>query len=316
MLHTQIKQYIASFLVIFFFNNIVASTLIITHSYNRPDFIEIQHKTFKKFVLDDYEYVVFNDAPDDHMANQIAHTCNQLGIKCIRIPQDIHNRPYLKRQPSDPLHRPNIRHANCIQYSLDTVGFEHNGVVLIVDSDNILIRPINISEYMQNKDIASPLRESANSSNHTIPYMNPILCFLAMHRLPDKRSLNFNCGLANGAIVDTGGWTYYYINNHPEVRVVSISSLWSYRLFCPHNIDVYPIDYSLSVEARKEIYRKYGFNEKEMNFFLKRPDTFEVYLDNHFLHYRAGSNYNNLSHEYHNNKMALFNEFINDILQD
>ena len=35
--------------------------LIITHNYNRPDFIEIQSATFKKFLQDDYEYVVFND---------------------------------------------------------------------------------------------------------------------------------------------------------------------------------------------------------------------------------------------------------------
>jgi hypothetical protein len=53
-----------------------------------------------------------------------------------------------------------------------------------------------------------------------------------------------------------------------------------------------------------------------MSFFLKRPDTFEIYLTKHFLHYRAGTNYNNLSPNYHAKKMELFNEFINDILQD
>lgn len=38
--------------------------LIITTVYNRPDFIELQAKTFEKFLKDDYRFVVFNDARD------------------------------------------------------------------------------------------------------------------------------------------------------------------------------------------------------------------------------------------------------------
>ena len=38
-----------------------AKVLIYTYAYNRPDFIEIQHKTFQKFLKDDYEFVVFDD---------------------------------------------------------------------------------------------------------------------------------------------------------------------------------------------------------------------------------------------------------------
>lgn len=66
--------------------------LIITHNFNRPDFIEIQHATFKKFLQDDYEYVVFNDATDSTLVQQINNICNKLQIEWIRVPlcQDIH----------------------------------------------------------------------------------------------------------------------------------------------------------------------------------------------------------------------------------
>ena len=37
--------------------------LICTFAYNRPDFIEIQYLTFKKFLMDDFKLVVFNDFP-------------------------------------------------------------------------------------------------------------------------------------------------------------------------------------------------------------------------------------------------------------
>ena len=66
------------FLTFFNYNGLVASknVLIMTYSYNRPDFIEIQNKTFKKFLKDDYTFVVFNDAPQEEVANQIIETCN------------------------------------------------------------------------------------------------------------------------------------------------------------------------------------------------------------------------------------------------
>jgi hypothetical protein len=303
------KFYFLSFLLI---NQLCAKTLIITHVYNRPDFIEIQDKTFKHFIEDAYEFVVFNDASNENMATQIKEICAKHDIHHIRIPQEIHTRPYLPRLPGDPLHRPNIRHANCVQYSLDTLGFNHNGIVFIIDSDMFLVRPLNISEYMKDKDIVAYVKGSDNN----VFYLCPNLCFLHMNRLPDKRSLNFNCGVANGASVDSGGWTYFYLKQHPELRVISVEGLWSYLLFCPHYIDSRPIDYTASEDARREVYIKYGFNEKEIQFFLKRPDTFEIYMDKCFLHYRAGTNYSNLSQEFHNNKTRIFNEFINDILQD
>src|ERR1700684_2505146 len=64
--------------------------LIITHSYCRPDFIELHHKTFKAFLKNDYEYVVFNDASDPHLKRKIEKTCEKLGIRCIRVPQELH----------------------------------------------------------------------------------------------------------------------------------------------------------------------------------------------------------------------------------
>ncbi len=283
-----------------------------TQAYNRPDFIETQCKTFKKFLNDDYEFVVFNDARGQHMVNQINNMCAKYDVRCIRVPQEIHTRPYLPRLPRDPLHRPNIRHANCVQYSLDILGFDHDGIVFIIDSDMFLIRPFSVSGYMEDKDISASMKGSING----VRYLCPNLCFLYMNKLPDKRSLNFNCGIANGASVDSGGWTYYYLIKHPQLKIRKTGEIWSYQLFCPHNIEKHPIDYSASVETRTATYIKFGFNEKEIKFLLKRPDTFEIYLDKHFLHYRAGTNYNNLSQNYHNNKMKLINEFIGDILQD
>lgn len=62
--------------------------LILTYSYNRPEFIEWQHKTFEKFLLDDYEMIVFNDADNVVMSSQIKSMCKNLILHvylCLRI---------------------------------------------------------------------------------------------------------------------------------------------------------------------------------------------------------------------------------------
>src|ERR1700733_11055839 len=80
-------------------NALSAKVLIVTHSYNRPDFIELQHETFAQFMADEYEFVVFNDGPTNKLAKEIEETCRKLTVRCIRIPQEIHQTPYLPRQP-------------------------------------------------------------------------------------------------------------------------------------------------------------------------------------------------------------------------
>ncbi len=288
--------------------------LIITHAYNRPDFIEIQHKTFQKFLADDHEFVVFNDAPMHDMAMQIENTCQKNGVQCIRIPQEIHTRPYLPRPDNDPLRgRTAIRHANVIQYSLDTLGFDHQGIVLIIDSDMFLVRPLNISHSMRDNDILAATR----GADKNVHYLWPGLCFLHMDRLPDKRTMNFNCGFVNdNVVVDSGGWTYYYLRKHPTLRVVDLDTIWSYKIgLGNYDINV-PVDHSASDRKKRKKYTKMGFNKIEIQFLLKKPDTFEFLFNKCFFHYHNGSNHRHLPQNYIEHKNRLFMEYIEDILSD
>src|SRR5690348_14973933 len=95
-----------------------AQVMIFTYAFNRPDFIEIQHKTFQKFVQDEYTFIVFNDANNEQMARAINETCQKLNIVPIRIPQDIHQRAYLNRWPGEIFNHPTIRNVNAVMYSL------------------------------------------------------------------------------------------------------------------------------------------------------------------------------------------------------
>ena len=298
-------------LLLFLWGTLAARVLIITHNYNRPEFIEIQQKTFKKFLLDEYEFVVFNDARDEETARQIQTACSSYGIGCVRVSQEIHTRPYLARKPHDNLHQSNIRHANCVQYSLDVLGFRHDDVVLILDSDMFLIRPFSVSVYMHDKGIAAFIKRTPSK----VYCLCPVLTFLAMNKLPEKTTLDFNTGTIDGWPVDSGGYTYHYLRQHPEVKMQGIDVLYSHQLFLADlHINRFNPD-PVPNEVKATFYMNLGFNDKEINFLLKKPDTFEFYLDKNFLHYRDGSNDTHQSREYHLNKLRMFKEFIDDIVK-
>jgi len=55
-------RYLFLTILLTLFTNPKDKVLVLTCAFNRPDFIELQYKTFKAFLNDDYEFVVFNDA--------------------------------------------------------------------------------------------------------------------------------------------------------------------------------------------------------------------------------------------------------------
>lgn len=278
-----------------------AKVLIITHNYNRPDFIEMQSRSFNALLQDDYEYVVFNDASNKNMRDKINDACQKIGIRCIEIPQTIHS----------PHARPNDRHGNCVNYSLDVLGFDHNGIVLIIDSDMFLIRPLSIEQYMQQQDIISFMK----GTTPNIDYLCPAFTLLNMKKLPEKHSLHFDTIKPNGVFsADSGGASYYYLKKHPNLSLETINIAWSYNLFLG-NYDInIPVDHATSNEIKIAKYKELGFNDYEINFMLKKPDTFEFLFNLNFIHYHAGSNHDGKSAEYHARKFRIFDELINDAI--
>lgn len=296
--------------------------LIITHSYSHPEFIGIQSKTFKNFLKDDYEFVVFSDAPTEQGHEQINAACRESGIQCIRIPQEIHQPPYYLPLNMDFPNRiipSNVRHVHAVQYSLDKLGFNNDDVVLLVDSDMFLMRPLSITDFMKNCDIASFMKGSANDQGQQIGYLCPALTFLNMKTLPNKRSLNFNCGWVNGCSGDSGGFTHYYLKEHPHLIIKSIDSLYSGHIHCSDRFWPNGNQHNAQrADAQKIIlWKSKGFNEKEIRFLLKNPDTIQFLMHGEncwFFHYRGGTNYENLPANYHAHKKHLINEYLDDIL--
>jgi hypothetical protein len=258
---------------------------VITHAYHRPDFIALQEKTFRVFLKDDYEFVVFNDASDPKKYEAIQQVCASLHLNCIPIPQEIHRRPYLPRMKGEPYDHPVVRCANVVQYSLDTLGFDHEGFVMIIDSDMFLVGELNVAEYMQGVDIAG----MSQSRGHVEYLWNGIL-FFNMQTLPDRRELSFNCGDVEGHPCDVGGYSYYYMRNHPEARI----------RFFDHNALV-------ATHLQEERSALHPFVRLMLEEDVLNCEFFMHYK---LFHYRGGGNWDHKSEEYHRHKTAALHKLL------
>lgn len=264
-----------------------AKVLLFTYSYNRPDFIEIQYKTFKKFLKDDHKLIVFNDARDPHLYQQIKATCKRLGIPCIKIPQEIHDQPYLERLPGEYYHAPSIRNCNVVMYSLNNYGFKHDDILVLLDSDMFLIKEFSIREYMKGLDIAA----LPQSKGPDTQYLWIGLVFMNMKTMPNKTTINFNCGRVNNACVDAGGHTHDYIVNNPNLRLQYFDTVVGQNML---------------------ISQEY---EDALSKFIQHANNVEFMLDRRFLHYRGGTNWDGKSPDYHAYKTKILHDFIDTIVR-
>jgi len=298
----------------------LAKTLVFTTAFNRPDFVELQHKLFTKFLQDDFEYIVVSDANTPQMRESMKQTCERLKLRLIEVPQGIHDRPYLPRQPGDKWHDPNVRHCNSAQWAWDTYFSHHDGPVMLIDSDMFLIRPFSVEKTLGDRHFAGIMWGTNDIETHE-PYSYLWLALILFNnpKLPEKERICFNPGALPGtkAICDSGGWTSLYLKRFPNLKVHNLRYEQGHKFYCPYryasaeaqNFDnVSKEEITRNLEAR-------GFTKHEINLVLKKPYTIELIGDNQFLHYRAGTNYEKYSDEFLQTKDQILMEFFQTILE-
>lgn len=287
-----------------------AKVLIITHSYNQPEFIEWQDKTFKKFFKNEYEFVVFNDAPQAAMEQSINDTCERLGLRCIRIPQEIHTRPYLFREPGENLQHPCCRASNVIQYSLDELGFAHDDFVIIIDSDMFFIRDFDLYDYMKDADLAGTVQY--RGTQNEVVYLYSGLLFFNMPKLPNVRTFCINSGNICKQPCDVGGFSYYYLRDNKDLRVKFFPE--TVHLPLGQRVTFTPASKNTPIFISEEALMHRAAAWPHIQKLLQhRPDYIQFFVDFSVLHYACGSNHNNKSAAYHEQKKNAIRAFINEI---
>ncbi len=326
------KEITTTFLFFVTTNSCLSKVLLVTYVFNQPEFLEIQYKTFKKFLKDDYELIVFNDATDPKLNLAIIDVCKKYNLKNIAIPQEIHDRPYLDRPRTGLFvdnNQPSARNANVVQYSLDMYESEFNKyeIIALIDSDIFLVREFSIKDFLGENDIAAWNKpccdlglpcQYLHSEYEGFHFFWIGLIFFNPKTIPNKNALNFNCNVINNAQADAGGYTYFYLQATPEAKIKYFNRLRLIESYCQYCV----YRQLPTCGHNTHILQNYGLNTLQIKFAQTMPiiyDThwnrnIEFFLNGIFLHFRAGSNYLNIPSEYLLKKSKAFNTYIHTIL--
>lgn len=179
------------------------------------------------------------------------------------------------------------------------LGFDHNGIVMLIDADMFLIRPLSLKEYMNGDDFVGGYQARTRGS-FKVEYTSPCLVMMDMSKIPNKRTLSFEGDLVESLACDVGGQTYYYFKNNASLKM---------RYYTATSTHLVP--------REENQLRALGHNEDTINFIFRLGKAYgmEFHGDNNFLHYYAGgSNWPGYATEYHQQKTQLLNWYIDQLM--
>jgi len=171
---------------------------IFTSVVNRPDFVELQNKLFKKFLKNSHEFHVIDDSIIESIESQFQNVCYENGLK------------YYKKPPRATALNPAQSCADTIQWTYDNIIRKNhsNDIVFFLDSDMFLIDEFDIEEYMNNVIISGLPQVRGH-----VTYMWNGIMFFNMPIIEDK-DIDFSDGVVEGEMTDVGGHTYWYFKKN------------------------------------------------------------------------------------------------------
>ena len=210
---------------------------------------------------------------EESITEEFKSVCDIYGIKYYRKPQN----------PNKKFDNPlaGARHATeTIQWTYDTIIKEKHDedMVLFCDSDMFLLDEFSIEEYIKDEVIAGSLQVRG-----PIEYIwNGIMFFNMSEITKIDPDLNFSDGNVEGNMTDIGGHLYYwFLKNNVKFKNVNEGGT------TPDDCPEYPEEYN-------GISLVFGNNDDMWT----KPEggfSFELHLENKFLHYRAGTNWHTQS---------------------
>lgn len=167
---------------------------IFTSTVNRPDFVELQQKLFKKFLKNEYQFHIVDDSIIESIESQFQSVCFENGLK------------YYKKPPRETDMNPAQACADTVQWTYDNIICKNHGedIVFFLDSDMFLIDEFDIVEYMKDAIIAGLPQVRGH-----VTYMWNGIMFFNMPKIEDK-DIDFSDGVVEGHMTDVGGMTYWY----------------------------------------------------------------------------------------------------------
>ena len=193
-----------------------------TAADKRPDFIPLQYQSLKRFLKDEYEFVVLNNALDSKKRQaEISRICSELGIRCVKVTKDKKFNIIGEQKVFTWLgsyRNANVGTAYPIKWAWNMMIEENShNLFAIIDSDMFLCRDISFIEEIGDNDSAIIIQyrgPQERRSKMNVSYIWNALCVFDASKIPDLKAMRWDCGTVNGHRVDVGGYIHHWFQNH------------------------------------------------------------------------------------------------------
>lgn len=242
--------------------------------------IDLQIKCFKKYIKEKHTFFIVNDADNSKDRKAICEISMLNGVKYILVPSSIHN-----------TNNPSEYFAETLNWILHHKTNNHK-INMFVHCDIFPICNLSIVNLLGNNSIASTF-DSRRSNGYQIDYFCPVIVVIDKH-LKNKKNLFFDCCNGNNVITinhnenilkfvaDTGGKSYYYMKNNPDVKIKTIQTFETRNMI---NVNKFNLSNHVQnimndyIVRENKIINKYNINSGWLT-------------EDGFYHYLAGSQWN------------------------
>jgi len=248
--------------------------MIFTFGSNRPDFIGLQLRSFRRHLQEDFEFVVFNNARYDNgfggNYTGLHEQAKALGVQMIDVEK---NEDLLARCQKIELScsilnhegkymNANVAHAYALCWAWENHISKEKGPIGILDSDVFLVEGIKLTDYLNPHVMVNISDGKKHEDGRVFHYMWPTFMLADMARLPSPETLNWWCGRIQDTPVDVGGQTHHYFQAHLDLDILA---------------------------CRKNHFTEFSYDEFRLG-------------EKVILHYRSGSNWDHRSADFHQRK--------------
>jgi hypothetical protein len=298
--------------------NIRTMIRVISVHLNDSRFITYQKKLLDKFMLNPFEFIVFDDSGnnrnylsrgindfDPNVRKNIASVCEELGITRIEVPVSVHENPgSVHPYRSYIIDHPGEWCANSLQYAVNYCreNYSDCDIILNIDSDMFPILPIDIENHMENYNLLGVPQVRTNELISVEYLWNGLFAFRPKN-IDWSMFYWDTCDVSDdlkitsrfsGVHTDVGGLMFFYLRKHPDYKKIIhlYSGSWNRDMTLSQGIEIPEILLS-SLEKDPRNTRGLYFSE---------------FYPPGFLHYRAGGNWDSYTN-HSERKENIFKSF-------
>jgi len=235
---------------------------IATVAYNKPEFIEYQYRSLKKFIKNEFDFIVYDNTVNAQIKKEVYAECKRLEIQVVGVP--------------DNSGGDSTRAGASLDYALNDIRKKLYAYVMLIDSDVFLVDYYDAVGSLYDCDLLGRYW----NIEHIFYYTNHFIQ-LQLFKFPVDKNLSFAPVITDSIQLDCGGALYSYLRDYPEIRHNAIKVI-PRNFITVGNIERYQV-----LNKNKLLL---DFFKSECSIFENRSNFSELFQDV-FIHLRAGSNW-------------------------